>query len=170
MKILLLTPFIISFFSLPSHASLTLIYWYNKTGTGTDKPNYPNKNLRGRFKGEVIYKNDNDPCIYSQKNIQYKSKEIKRAVDKKCISKEENMKNPILRMGLPIPFDRRRLQADSVDPRCAIQKNVGKKGTEHSHFALSEVDQGRGFENKDEGDRNRGVHSPVTHPVKDTLK
>jgi len=36
-----------------------------------------------------FFKNDNDPCIYSQKNIQYKNKEIKRAVDKKCISKEE---------------------------------------------------------------------------------
>ena len=129
MKRFLFTTLLISFFCLPSHASLTLINWYNKTGTGTDKANYPNKTLRGRFKGEVIYKNDNDPCIYSQKNIQYKNKEIKRAVDKKCISKEENMKNPILRMGLPIPFDRRRLQSDSVEPRCAIPKYVGKKGT-----------------------------------------
>ena len=129
MKSFLLTPLLISFFCLPSHASLTLIDWYNKTGTGTDKPNYPNKNLRGRFNGAVIYKNDNDPCIYSQKNIQYKGGEIKRGVDKYCIRKEEGMKNPVLRIGIPIPFDRQRLQADSVDPLCAIQKYIGKKGT-----------------------------------------
>ena len=60
MKYLLLTPLLITCFSLPSNASLTLIHWYNKTGTGTDKPNYPNKNLRGRFNGEVIFKNDNE--------------------------------------------------------------------------------------------------------------
>ena len=126
---LLLTSLLLNFIAAPCYASLTLIHWYNKTGTGTDADDYPNKSMRGRFKGSIIYKNDNDPCIYEQKNIQYKDGDIKRGLEKFCNSRDDKMRNPVSRMGVSIPGDRKKLQADSVEPLCAMPQFQGKKGT-----------------------------------------
>ena len=116
-------------FPSPSKASLTLIYWHNKTGIGTDTKNYSNKLMKGRYKGEVLYKNDNDPCIYKQKNIHYKNGKIERGIDKFCYSKEDGMRNPIKRLGISIPWDRRKMQSDFAEPICALEKFQGLKGS-----------------------------------------
>ena len=114
----------------PANASLTLIHWYNQTGTGTDRADYPDPEMRGRFKGEALYKNDNDPCIYDQKNIQEKGGNIIRARAKICNSKEESMRNPVMRFGgITIPGDRNKLQSPVAEPGCAI-KEWKKQGRE----------------------------------------
>lgn len=108
---------------LPANASLTLIHWFNQTGTRTDRPNYPDAAMRGRFKGEVLYINDNDPCIYDQQNIQEKGGNIVRARTKICNHKQESMRNPVTRFGgITIPGDRNKLQSPVAEPACAIKK------------------------------------------------
>ena len=85
-------------------ASVTLIHWHNQTGTGTDVPGYPDKALRGRYNGEALYKNDNDPCIYDQQNIHEKGGNIIRGRARICNSKQESLRNPVIRFGsLVIP-------------------------------------------------------------------
>ena len=104
-------------------ASLTLIHWYNQTGRGTDTAAYHDPAMRGRFKGEALYKNDNDPCIYEQKNIQKKGGEIVRGKDKFCTTKEESMRNPVMKFGgITIPGDWKRRQSPVAEPMCAVKK------------------------------------------------
>ena len=111
------------FIPAPVIASLTLIHWYNQTGTGTDTPNYPDSEMRGRFKGAALYKNDNDPCVYEQKNIQKKGGKITRAIDKYCTSKQESMRNPVMRFGgITIPGDSNELQSPVAEPMCAVKR------------------------------------------------
>ena len=108
---------------IPASASLTLVHWYNQTGTGTDGPTYRDSSMRGRFKGEAIYKNDNDPCIYDQQNIQERGGNIIRARKRVCNHKQESMRNPIKRLGgLTIPGDTQKVQSPVAEPACAVKK------------------------------------------------
>ena len=114
---------LVTFLPLPVNASLTLIHWYNQTGSGTDSPNYQDPAMRGRFKGEVLYKNDNDPCVYDQKNIQEKGGNVIRGRMKVCNHKQESMRNPVVRFGaIEIPGDRNLIQSPVAEPACAVKK------------------------------------------------
>ena len=126
----LLVACIFSFVSslpLPANASLTLIHWYNQTGAGTDAENYSDPSMRGRFKGEALYKNDNDPCVYDQQNIQEKGGNIVRARTRICNHKQESMRNPVVRFGITIPGDSNKIQSTVAEPACAV-KEWAKQG------------------------------------------
>lgn len=113
-------------FPVAAEASITLKYNFNRTGKGTDSPKYKGTRMYGRYKGEVLFVNDGDPCIYYEMMVNNLEKGWHSA-RKDCMDKEEDARNPVMRMGISIPGDRNRVQAKGPEPICELPAR-GKSG------------------------------------------